>query len=339
MDTSSPTPLGEQPEESLSQNRLFVSATVNTMATGVKSLLEKYFIEKNIGATIERPRENQTIFCFEGIQSKILLAQNDLQSLLNEHCPGVEVTYSPRDALTKDRLDKVTLKGTPQDLKQSDSSGNFGQVDLIFNDDAVSVTSSFQRGVQWLNNLTPTLLFQVIGNCRQIASNTQSGLSTNVSKSVNVKYLENLVSLNVGACIVWNDFITKIKFEKRLKIAADDTIVGIYWMDENQICFIDDLQLLKADRRYYVQTEGSLKDSTPKFSTLEEFYKALKDEEGFEVEDVVLVKDVFVKQKLKFKQLMETGNLAMTDEKLKEVGITQMGLRTAILSLIKSNRK
>jgi hypothetical protein len=335
-----PTPLEEQPgPESLSQNRLFVSATVNTMATGVKSLLEKYFIEKNIGATIERPRDHQTIFCFEGIQYQILLAQKDLQSLLNEHCPGVEVTYSPRNSSTKDRLDKVTVKGTSPDLKRSDSSGNFGEVDLIFNDDTVSVTSSFQRGVEWLNSLKPTLLFQAVGSCRQIASNAQNVLSTNFSKPVKVQYLENLVGLNVGACIVWNDFITIIKSEKSLKIAADDTIVGIYCMDENQKCLVHDLQLLKADSRYYVQTESSLKDSKPKFSTLEEFFKALKDEEDMIDELVLKAKAVFAEQGITFKQLMKTGDLAMTDSELKEYGIAQGGLRKAILSLIKGNRQ
>jgi hypothetical protein len=34
---------------------------------------------------------------------------------------------------------------------------------------------------------------------------------------------------------------------------------------------------------------------------------------------------------------MATGDLAITDEKLKEIGINQLGLRTAILSVIRSN--
>ena len=76
-----------------------------------------------------------------------------------------------------------------------------------------------------------------------------------------------------------------------------------------------------------------------KFSTLEEFFKALKDQRKRSDEDIQKIKNVFAAQGVMFDDLMETGDLAMTDEKLKEVGITQMGLRTAILSLIKSNRQ
>jgi hypothetical protein len=115
--------------------------------------------------------------------------------------------------------------------------------------------------------------------------------------------------------------------------------VGIYCMDENQKCLVHDLQLLKADSRYYVQTESSLKDSKPKFSTLEEFFKDLKDEEDMIDELVLKAKAVFAEQGITFKQLMKTGDLAMTDEKLKEIGIIQLGLRMAILSLIKGNRQ
>jgi hypothetical protein len=37
-----------------------------------------------------------------------------------------------------------------------------------------------------------------------------------------------------------------------------------------------------------------------------------------------------------FDDLMETGDLAITDAKLEKYGITQGGLRTAILAVIKS---
>jgi hypothetical protein len=35
---------------------------------------------------------------------------------------------------------------------------------------------------------------------------------------------------------------------------------------------------------------------------------------------------------------METGELAMTEADLKDIGITQIGLRKAILAVIKSNQ-
>jgi hypothetical protein len=43
------------------------------------------------------------------------------------------------------------------------------------------------------------------------------------------------------------------------------------------------------------------------------------------------------RKKIKFKQLIETGELAITDSELKDYGITQGGLRKAILAVIKRN--
>ncbi len=51
------------------------------------------------------------------------------------------------------------------------------------------------------------------------------------------------------------------------------------------------------------------------------------------------VREVFDKEDIDYDQLIETGKLAITDEKLKEAGIKQLGLRTAILSVIESYHK
>ena len=48
-------------------------------------------------------------------------------------------------------------------------------------------------------------------------------------------------------------------------------------------------------------------------------------------------KESFSSQGITYKQLMKTGELAMTDGELKEYGIAQGGLRKAILAVIKSN--
>jgi hypothetical protein len=70
---------------------------------------------------------------------------------------------------------------------------------------------------------------------------------------------------------------------------------------------------------------------------MKEFFEMLKMDEGKSDEQVEKVRDVFSEQDIEFKQLMETGDLAITDSKLEKYGITQGGLRTAILSVIKSN--
>jgi hypothetical protein len=70
---------------------------------------------------------------------------------------------------------------------------------------------------------------------------------------------------------------------------------------------------------------------------MEQFFHKLKTERKRPESDIAKLKEVFTEQGILFDDLMETGELAITDAKLKEYGITQGGLRTAILSVIKSN--
>ena len=76
-----------------------------------------------------------------------------------------------------------------------------------------------------------------------------------------------------------------------------------------------------------------------KLSTLEEFFDKLKAEEELEDEDIEIIKKSFNKSKIKFKTLMRTGEFAITEATLKEDGITQRGLRLAILEVIKTYHK
>ena len=73
-------------------------------------------------------------------------------------------------------------------------------------------------------------------------------------------------------------------------------------------------------------------------STIEEFFEKLKTDEDMSDAQVKISREKFGEQGITFKQLMATGDLALTDEKLKACGITQLGLRTAILAVIKSSQ-
>jgi hypothetical protein len=90
---------------------------------------------------------------------------------------------------------------------------------------------------------------------------------------------------------------------------------------------------------YYALTvnEELPKKQTAKFNTMHEFFDKLKTERKRPESDINKLKDVFNEQGILFDDLIETGELAITDEKLKDYGITQGGLRTAILAVIKTN--
>jgi hypothetical protein len=70
---------------------------------------------------------------------------------------------------------------------------------------------------------------------------------------------------------------------------------------------------------------------------MEQFFDKLKTERKRPESDIIKLKEVFTEQGILFNDLMETGDLAITDAKLERIGITQLGLRTAILSVIRSN--
>jgi hypothetical protein len=90
------------------------------------------------------------------------------------------------------------------------------------------------------------------------------------------------------------------------------------------------MDLLKEGVRYYVEEVEK-----KKVVDLNGFYEKLKERKRTE-DEVKVVMNVFAEQGILFEDLMETGDLAITDDELKEYGIKQGELRKAILSTIKN---
>ena len=67
------------------------------------------------------------------------------------------------------------------------------------------------------------------------------------------------------------------------------------------------------------------------FESMDDFYKSLEAIGGWEKEDTEIVKKVFGVQRIKLSQIT-----TLTDAKLKEAGLTQLGLREAVLSVIEN---
>ena len=112
-------------------------------------------------------------------------------------------------------------------------------------------------------------------------------------------------------------------------------------MRENNIVLVTDVNDLREGFLYYaiiVNQELPRKQTVEFTPKMEEFFERVRTEQELDDDDMGIIKDSFGKQKIKFKNLIATGDLAMTDEKLKEYGISQGGLRTAILEVIKSNK-
>jgi hypothetical protein len=126
--------------------------------------------------------------------------------------------------------------------------------------------------------------------------------------------------------LVWNQFLTKIRNSTKLKLKNID--VEVYDVDGGKKRYIDDVQLLKEGATYFV---SYIAKQERVFKSMDAFYDALKDYGKNDVQ-IEKIKRVLVEQDI---DVMELSTL--TDAKLKEVGLTQLGLRLAVLSVIENN--
>ena len=126
------------------------------------------------------------------------------------------------------------------------------------------------------------------------------------------------------------------------KFQIPQPIKLLYTIEDNDPIIVIDVKDLREGFLYYALTFNDKlpKKQTAKFSgEMEQFSDKLKNYQECDDDDIQTIKDCFGKQKIRFRQLMATDELAITDEKLKEYGIFQGGLRTSILAVVKSNLK
>lgn len=161
-----------------------------------------------------------------------------------------------------------------------------------------------------------------------------SFLSEAPEKVLYVSYKDTTEAMEVSNCTSWQLFMRMISDSKLLNVGA--IIRKIYFQLENgRRVYVTNVTTLTAGTTYFIETD--LNVPKVKISDMEQFFERLRTDEDMSDEQVAMAREIFGLQGITFKQLMKTGELAMTDAKLERIGITQLGLRTAILSVIKSN--
>ena len=270
--------------------------------------------------------QKQTCLFMEGYSTVLYHAQEELVSHLHSTFPGIYIQD------WQEMASDVPLLGshiapTPGSLSK-DSSGYKEELEEH------QIQKPEER--KWKDYFGSGFIQIVtaIQNGRQVAYEIHSSIESIKEKFVYISYKSNTVHLNIGACILWSLLKKVIQDCEGLQLKKP--IQRMYAMVEGKKCYETDWFGLKPDGVYYVETEDEI--SAQKFTTMEEFYETLKNNQDLDDDEVQIIKDRFKEQKIKFKQLMQTGDLAITDEKLKDDGITQRGLRTAILAVIKSQR-
>ncbi|OAJ39187.1 hypothetical protein BDEG_23051 [Batrachochytrium dendrobatidis JEL423] len=120
---------------------------------------------------------------------------------------------------------------------------------------------------------------------------------------------------------------------ENLKKVARETFAN------NDFIVVTDVKNLRDGFLYYALTvneELPKKQVVDHNLNIKHFFDKMKIERKRPEFDIIKLRETFTEQGILFEDLMETGDLAITDAELEKYGIAQGGIRTAILAVIKS---
>jgi hypothetical protein len=294
----------------------------------IKDLLKRRGVGHILQTTQVNDSQKQTSLFMEGESTVLYNVQAQLVSHLQSTFPGISIEDWREMASDAPIFDSFIVP-TPGSLSR-DSSGFVEELD-----ESSVVQTQRPEQSEWKDNCNSGFLQLVtaIQKSRQVAYEIRSSIDSIKEKFVHITYKLNTVHLNIGACILWSQLLQLIQACEGLQIKKP--IKGIYSLVDGKKSFETDWFGFKDECHYYVETEDDL---VQQFSTMDEFFEKLKTDEDMSDDQVAVTKDKFGSQGITFKQLMKTGDLALTDAELERVGISQLGLRKAILAVIKSNQ-
>ena len=201
-------------------------------------------------------------------------------------------------------------------VRRENSSGEVSNVDLF--DEVAPNESASQLGSRSLS---------LLGHFAHLFKKTQRTVIT-------VTYGKKSETFDITTCTSWAHFLQKVDKSPKLKIPIH-TREMYHYLPYGRHSYVSELSALQEGKEYYVETDL---DKPTKFSPeMEQFFENLKIDEDMSDAQVEIAKESFSSQGITYKQLMKTGDLAMTDAELEKMGIVQLGLRKAILAVIKSN--
>jgi hypothetical protein len=324
------TPLSKTlSSQSLSTPRVSIEAIINSDKPGIKTLLAEYFSGAKLFAKIRHTDSGITAATVQGHAKLIYTSLEYLKELLLITYDAAIVWSEECIVGEENILCSVTIENTPAELKRGQSSGEF--LEKHFKEISFGGSATTEN----LKKIAQQTFASMAGAATGFG--VAKGWIPAVKKEhISLKYKEQRYDMEVSTIQSLELLLQAV--EKKLQIPQ--TIDMLYRIEDGDFIVVTDVKDLREGCLYFALTvnEELPKKQTAKFSTMmEEFFERLKTEQELDDDDVQTIKDCFGNQKIKFKQLLATGELAITDEKLKDYGITQGGLRTAILSVIKSN--
>ena len=326
------TPIKSSSLNSLNSPRFSAEVTINSAETGIKTVLANFCTGAKLFAKIQRTDDNITKATIQGEEKMLLKCLDVLKDLLLSQYEAAIVWREISEVSEENWLTSVLIDETMPGLKRMGSSGEFQE--------------QFFEEISFGASATTENLKKIVKDTFNMMTNAAGGFGVAKGwipavkeKHISVKYKEKEFDLEVSGLKSLPALIRAVeeKFKNSVPIKL------LYRLRDEIPIVVTDITDLREGFLYYALTVNEeipkkTTDFNTKFSPeMEEFFKALKEEKGETAME--RVKAVFVKEDIGFKQLMETGDLAITDVELERYGIAQGGLRKAILSLIKSNRK
>ncbi|KAJ3250211.1 hypothetical protein HK103_003784 [Boothiomyces macroporosus] len=294
----------------------------------IKEVLKRKGVGHILQTTQVNDSQKQTSLFMEGDSNALYTVQTELVSHLQSIFPGI-VIQDWQEMASDSPLFGSHIAPTLGSISR-DSSGFVEELT-----EQPTFEISQKPELKWKDYFNSGFIQVVtaIQNGRQVAYEIQSSVESIKEKFVHMTYKRTTVYINIGACITWTQL--KQVIEECDDLQIQNPIKKIYSLADGDKSYIQEWFGFKADGHYYVETEDDL---DKKYTTMEEFFDKLKTDQDMSDSQVAIAKEKFGEQGITFKQIMATGELALNEAKLKEIGISQLGLRTAILSVIKSNQ-
>jgi hypothetical protein len=227
----------------------------------------------------------------------------------------------------ENRLSSVTIEDTVPALKRDPSSGEF-------------LEKHFEE-ISFGGSATTENLKKIAKDTFTRMTNAATGFG--VAKGwipvikkehISIKYKNQRYALEVSGILSMDALIKAV--EQKFKLAQP--IISLYTIEDGDVIVVTDVKDLREGFLYYVLTaneklpQSSTSVSAGSFASMEEFYTALEQKLtnlSKKKKQMETIKKIFDEQDI------EVGVLSrLTDGKLKEAGLVQIGLREAVLAVI-----
>ena len=311
----------------LDTHRVSVVATINSDLTGIKTILNRYFLGAKLGAKIQRAGVGITKVTLQGNPEHINSTLNILAGVLRADY-GATIVWGEMSKVTaENRFNSVTIEET---LNKDPSFGEFLETDF----EEISIGGSAMT--ENLKKMAIQVVESVMGGVRGIGC-AKGWIPETRKKHISVKLGDKEYDLEISSISSMKNLLWVIgkKFETTAPIKS------LYLLEDGDIVLVNNVKDLRNGFSYNSLTinEELPKKQPFEFSrNMEDFFERLKVDEDMSEAQVKIAREKLGEQRVRFKQLMATGDLALTDSVLEKYGILQGGLRKAILSVIKTNR-